>query len=148
MAKSRQSVVNVRSRFCQSMFLVLGFSKIKKVYIFNSLINLLELSFHLFKMILNPGFLIDIQELDEIIQGFDDAIATNSNNVGIIDQRFDEALILIDMLFEKNELSEQVDTLSNNLGEFKENFKLLNKLLNWYRTHHKRLLAYHQNLRG
>lgn len=100
-------------------------------------------------MIVNQGYLINLQEFDEIINRLDNVIGENLNEGGVIDQRFNGALILINMLFEKNEkLSEQVAILSNNLNELDENFKLLNKRLNWYRTHHKRLLACHQNLRG
>lgn len=100
-------------------------------------------------MIVNQGYLINLQEFDEIINRFDNIIGENLNEGGIIDQRFNGALILINMLFEKIEkLTEQVATFSNNLGELKEDFKLLSKRLNWYQRHHKRLLACHQNLRG
>ena len=53
-------------------------------------------------MIVNHGYLINLQEFDEIISRFDNIIGENLSEGGIIDQRFNGALILINMLFEKN----------------------------------------------
>ena len=72
-------------------------------------------------MLLDQGYLINLQEIDEVINRFDSIIGENFSEGGIIDQRFNGALILINMFFDKNEkLSEQVATLSENFGKLKK----------------------------
>ena len=51
------------------------------------------------------GYLIDIVELNNLIQYFDEAISENLSEGGLVDRRFSGALALINMLFEKSETS-------------------------------------------
>ena len=101
------------------------------------------------KMIVNPGYLINIQELDEILNHLNNIVSENLNEGGIIDQRFSGISILINMLFEKIEkLTVKVDTLSVELLKSKKDNNSLNNRVNWYRELYKKLLADQENLRA
>lgn len=99
-------------------------------------------------MIVTPGYLFNIQELNDFIQRFDESITSQLSEGGIIDQRFSGAHILINMLFEKNEkLSQQVATLDDKVRELKEATCFLKAKLRSVSKNQNELLESHLNLK-
>ena len=94
------------------------------------------------------GYLIDIVELNNLIQYFDEAISENLSEGGLVDRRFSGALTLINMLFEKSErLAANMDTLSRKYRELKQECQELRRHQHWSRKHFNRLLRSHWDLR-
>ena len=95
-----------------------------------------------------PEYLIDIDELNNQLQYFNEAISENLNEGGLVDRRFSGALVLIQMLFEKIEkLSSQLGGLSGKCRELQLECQELRRHQHWSRKHFNRLLRSHWDLR-